>query len=116
ENSWGAFRKNPKAKNATAHLLFELNQPTLAKEHLDESFSNAPQVENILLLSSRMLRENKPFEAVFYLENGLKMFPGNPYLVNNLALVYVKVQKPKDAVSLLETHKADDAVISSNWI
>ncbi len=116
ENSWAAFRKNQKAKSATAHLLFELNQPTLAKEHLDESFSEAPQVDNILLLSSRMIRENKPFEAVFYLENGLRRFPGNPYLLNNLALLYVKIQKPDDALRLLDENKSSDPVLSSNLV
>ncbi|HSF56177.1 MAG TPA: hypothetical protein VLA71_20645, partial [Algoriphagus sp.] len=116
ENSWAAFRKNQKAKNATAQLLFEINQPTLAKEHLDESFSEVPQVDNILLLSSRMIRENKPFEAVFYLENGLKRFPGNPYLINNLALLYVKVQKPEEALQLLTENKNSDPVLTSNLI
>lgn len=116
ENSWAAFRKNQKAKNATAQLLFDLNQPTLAKEHLDESFSEVPQVDNILLLSSRMIRENKPFEAVFYLENGLKRFPGNPFLINNLALLYVKVQKPDEALQLLTDHKSSDGVLSANLI
>lgn len=116
ENSWAAFRKNQKAKNATAQLLFELNQPTLAKEHLDESFSEVPQVDNILLLSSRMMRENKPFEAVFYLENGLKRFPGNPYLINNLALLYVKVQKPEEALQLLTENQTSDPVLSANLI
>jgi hypothetical protein len=116
ENSWAAFRKNPKAKNATAHLLFELNQPTLAKDHLDESIAETPQVDNILLLSARKIRENKPFEAVFYLENGLKRFPGNPYLVNNLALLYVKVQKQKEAFSLLNEHQNSHPVLASNLI
>ncbi|OOG72770.1 hypothetical protein [Algoriphagus sp. A40] len=116
ENAWAAFRKNQKAKNATAQLLFELNQPTLAKEHLNQSFSEAPQVDDILLLSSRMIRENKPFEAVFYLENGLKRFPGNPYLINNLALLYVKVQKPEEALQLLSEHQTSDPVLSANLI
>ncbi|RIW12723.1 hypothetical protein D0X99_18170 [Algoriphagus lacus] len=116
ENSWTAFRRNPKAKNATAQLLFELNQPTLAKDHLDESLAEVPQVDNILLLSSRMIRENKPFEAVFYLENGLKRFPGNPYLVNNLALIYVKIQKPEDAFRLLTENQTAHPVLASNLI
>jgi hypothetical protein len=116
ENAWDTFRKNKKAKSLTAHLLFELNQPTLAKEHLDESFAEAPQVDNILLLSSRMILENKPFESVFYLENGLKRFPGNPHLVNNLALVYVKIQKHEEALRLLEENSASDPVLASNLI
>lgn len=116
ENSWATFRRNPKAKNATAHLLFDLNQPTLAKDHLDESIAEVPQVDNILLLSVRKIRENKPFEAVFYLENGLKRFPENPYLINNLALVYVKIQKQKEAQTLLSAHQAIHPVLASNLI
>ncbi|GAA0879932.1 hypothetical protein GCM10009119_29020 [Algoriphagus jejuensis] len=116
ENAWDTFRKNRKAKNTTSQLLLDLNQPTLAKEHLDESFAEAPQVDNILLLSARVIRENKPFEAVFYLENGLKKFPNNPYLANNLALLYVRVQKPEQALKLLEDYQETNPVLASNLI
>lgn len=116
ENSWAAFRKNQKAKNATAQLLFDLNQPTLAKQHLDQSFSESAQVDNIILHSSRMVRENKPFEAVYYLENGLRRFPDNPYLINNLALLYVKIQKTEEALTLLTSQEAADPVLASNLI
>lgn len=116
ENSWATFRKNQKAKNATAQLLFELNQPTLAKAHLDQSFSEAPQVDNILLHSAWMVRENKPLEAVFYLENGLKRFPENPFLLNNLALLYINLNKQEDAISLLSSTNSTDPTIASNRI
>lgn len=116
ENSWAAFRKNQKAKNATAHLLFDLNQPTLAKEHLDQSFTEAPQVDNIILQSTRMILENRPLEAVYYLENGLRRFPENPFLTNNLALVYVQIQKPDEALAILSGNQTNDPVLSSNLI
>jgi hypothetical protein len=116
ENAWASYRKNPKAKNATAHLLFDLKQPSLAKDHLNESFSEAPQVDNMLLLSSRMILENKPIEAIFYLENGLKRFPGNPLLVNNLALVYVSTNRSEDALELLSKNELNDPVLKANRI
>lgn len=115
ENSWDRYRYNPKAKNLTAHLLFQLNQPTLAKEHLEQSFAEAPQVDNILLVSERLQRENKLFEAIYYLENGLKRFPGNPQLVNNLALFYTLVQRYEEAALLLKDHATISEVTSSNW-
>lgn len=115
ENSWDRYRYNPKAKNLTAHLLFQLNQPTLAKEHLEQSFAEAPQVDNILLVSERLQRENKLFEAIYYLENGLKRFPGNPHLVNNLALFYTLVQRYEEAALLLKDHATAFEVTSSNW-
>ncbi len=116
ENSWDRYRYNPKAKNLTAHLLFQLNQPTLAKEHLEESFAQAPQVDNILLVSERLQRENKHFESIYYLENGLKLFPGNLYLLNNLALFYVLVQRYEDASLLLKSHAEKSPITMSNWI
>lgn len=115
ENSWDRYRYNPKAKNLTAHLLFQLNQPTLAKEHLEQSFAEAPQVDNILLVSERLQRETKLFEAVYYLENGLKRFPGNPYLVNNLALFYTLTQRYEDAALLLKEHAKASEITASNW-
>lgn len=116
ENSWFAYRKNPKAKNATAQLLFELNQPTLAKEHLEQSFAEAPQVDNILLLSERLNRENKIFEAIYYLENGLKTFPNHPQLTNNLAMYYVRTGQELKARTLLEFPVKEHPVTASNWM
>ena len=116
ENSWDRYRYNPKAKNLTAQLLFELNQPSLAKEHLEESFDLAPQVDNILLLSERLQRENKPFEAVFYLENGLKFFPNNSYLSQNLALLYTLVKKEETALALATEHSKDNPLATANWL
>jgi tetratricopeptide (TPR) repeat protein len=116
ENSWDRYRYNPKAKNLTAQLLFELNQPSLAKEHLEESFDLAPQVDNILLLAERLQRENKPFEAVFYLENGLKFFPNNSYLSQNLALLYTLVKKEEKALALAAEHSKDNPLATANWL
>jgi hypothetical protein len=116
ENSWDRYRYNPKAKNLTAQLLFELDQPSLAKEHLEESFDLAPQVDNILLLSERLQKENKPFEAVFYLENGLKFFPSNPYLSQNLALLYTLVKKDVEAQAIFADLSKNNPVAAANWL
>jgi hypothetical protein len=116
ENSWDRYRYNPKAKTLTAQLLFDLKQPTLAKEQLEESFAEAPQVDNILLICERLQRENKFFEAVYYLENGLKRFPNNPYLTQNLALLYTLVQRQEEALLLLKDSPKDSPSAASNWL
>ncbi len=116
ENSWDQYRYNPKAKNLTAQLFFELDQPSLAKEHLEESFDLAPQVDNILLLSERLQKENKPFEAVFYLENGLQFFPNNPYLSQNLALLYTLVKKDEKAQAIFASLSKNNQVAAANWL
>ncbi len=114
ENSWAKYRKNHKAKHLTAQLLFQLNQPTLAKQHLEESFAEYPQVDNIILLSNRLHQENKIFESIFYLENGLKVFPNDPHLTNNLALFYIKVNKPEEALQILEERSQNQEILASN--
>ena len=113
ENAWSRYRNNPKAKNTLAQLLFELNQPTLAKQHLEESFSEAPQVDNIILLADRLHRENKIFESIFYLETGLRYFPSNEQLKNNLALFFTKTNRTSDAMALLED--TEEKVSKSNF-
>lgn len=114
ENAWMRYRKNPKAKFLTAQLLIELKQPTLAKQHLEESFTEAPQVDNILLLSDRVHQENKVFEAIYYLEKGLTIFPDEPHLTNNLSLLYTKVNKSTEGLDLLAKADSDDLILSSN--
>lgn len=114
ENAWARYRNNPKAKHATAQLLFQLNQPTLAKQHLEESFAEAPQVDNILLISDRLHLENKIFESVYYLERGLRIFPNDSRLANNLALFYTKMNRAKDGLAILEQAEGNDPTLNSN--
>ena len=114
ENAWLRYRKNPKAKFLTAQLLLELKQPTLAKQHLEESFTEAPQVDNILLLSDRAHLENNVFEAIYYLEKGLEYFPNEPHMLNNLSLLYTKVNKTGEALELITHSGSSDPVLLSN--
>ena len=114
ENSWLQYRKNDKAKNAAAHIRFNLRQPQQGMDHLLESFNYAPNVPNILLLSSKAHEQDKIFDALFYLEKGLEYFPGNQYLTNNISLLYSKINRPKDAFSKLEGLSKDNIVAQSN--
>ncbi|MDR7129619.1 hypothetical protein J2X69_001964 [Algoriphagus sp. 4150] len=114
ENAWMRYRKNPKAKFLTAKLLLDLKQPTLAKQHMVESFSEAPQVDNILLLSDRLHQENDVFGAIYYLERGLSIFPNEPHLANNLSLLYVKANKSGDGLELMKTTQSVNQVLRSN--
>lgn len=116
ENSWMQYRRNQKAKNATAHLHFQLKEPTEAIEHLIESFDYAPSVPNILLLSATLHRQDKVFEALFYLEKGLEIFPDNLYLQNNLALLYSKLNRPQDALESLAKLPTSNEVTQANLL
>lgn len=102
ENSWARYRKNKKAKNASAHMKMAQNQPTLAMRELEESFDVSPSVNDIVFLSSVLHRQDKIFDAIFFLEKGLDIFPDNAYLQNNLALLQSKINQGEMAYELLE--------------
>ncbi|PSL03931.1 hypothetical protein [Cecembia rubra] len=116
ENSWLQYRKNFKAKNAAAHLRFQLGNANEAMEHLYQNFDYVPSVQNILLLSDKLHQQDKIFDAVFYLERGLEIFPENPFLLNNLALLYSKLNRPSDAYARLEKMKAEKVIGQSNLL
>lgn len=116
ENSWAQYLKNDRAKNTAAHLYLLDKQPSAAIRQLEESFDYAPNVPNILLLSSRLHQANRVLEAIFYLEKGLEYFPNNPYLKNNLALLYSKTNKGSDAIRLLYEFEESQEVALSNLI
>ncbi|WP_035072071.1 tetratricopeptide repeat protein [Anditalea andensis] len=108
ENSWARYRKNKKSKNASAHLKMVQNQPTLAIRELEESFELSPSVNDIIFLSSVLHRQDKIFDAIFFLEKGLDLFPENSYLKNNLALLQSKINQGEMAYELLNgiSHEA----------
>ncbi|TVP46135.1 MAG: hypothetical protein EA341_14305 [Mongoliibacter sp.] len=114
ENSWEQFRRNKKAKNAAAHLRFQLREPNLAMENLYEAFDAAPTIPNTLLLSSRLHQMDRVFDAVFYLEKALEIYPENPYLINNLALLYSKLNRPLDAIASMQSISDNHPVAEAN--
>ncbi|TFV97469.1 tetratricopeptide repeat protein [Algoriphagus kandeliae] len=116
ENAWFRCRNNPKAKNALAHLLLELKQPSLAKSHLEQSFSEAPQEDNIVLLADRYHQEQKLFQAISTLEQGLSFFPKSEAIRNNLALLYVKSNRTEEAKNLLEEAPISQLVSKNNLL
>lgn len=116
ENSWIEYFKNNRAKNTVAHIYLKERQPNEALRHLEESFDYAPNVPNILLLSSRLHQSNKILEAIFYLEKGLNYYPNDPKLLNNLALLYSKINKSKEAIEALSNIAESDQVNNANKI
>ena len=116
ENSWGLYRKNDKAKNAAAHLRFDLGQTTAGMDNLVESFDYAPNVPSILMLASRLHQQSKIPDALFYLKKGLEYFPENPMLLNNLGLLQSRINRGEDAVALLERAAPSSAAASANLV
>lgn len=116
ENSWELYRKNDKAKNAAAHLRFGLNQSSMGMENLTQSFDFVPNVPNILFLASKLFQQEKLPAAMFYLQEGLRFFPNNPFLINNLALLQSRAGKADDAISLLENMESRNVTAEANLL
>ncbi|AWW31626.1 hypothetical protein DN752_16670 [Echinicola strongylocentroti] len=101
ENSWIRYRKNGKAKVATALLYEDENQLTLAKQQMLEAFEWSPSVPEVILAANMAHKRNRYFDALFYLEKGLEIYPDNTLIKNNLALLYSKGNKAQKALELL---------------
>ncbi|MBI0401752.1 tetratricopeptide repeat protein [Cyclobacterium marinum] len=102
ENAFDRYRANDHALYALSNIYLDQNQPTLALKTLERSFEHNPQVKDILLLSRLLEKRSRTNEAVYCLEEGLKHYPGNPYLANNLALVYHGMNLPQKALTTLD--------------
>ncbi|MEX2594431.1 MAG: tetratricopeptide repeat protein [Anditalea sp.] len=116
ENSWERYRRNEKAINAVAHLAIAQNQPTSAINTLMRSFENNPSVNDILLLSSSLHKSGKSTEALFFLEKGLSLFPDNPFLLNNIAMLYSKNNRGEEAFNLLDQMESHPQVSIANKV
>ncbi|MCH7410998.1 hypothetical protein MM239_16445 [Belliella sp. DSM 111904] len=116
ENSWDQYHRNDRSKNMTAHLYFMENQPSLAFRHLEESFDFSPNVLNIILHANKLHQTNKVVEAIFYMERGLEIYPGNEFLTNNLALLYAKTNKTNDAIAILNSLNTPSSVTEANLL
>src|SRR5690606_15946067 len=97
-------------------LAFANNQPTSAINTLIRTFENTPTVNDILLLSSSLQKNGSNAEAQTVLERGLVIFPDNPYLVNNMALLYSKGGRGDEAFNLLDRIKDHTEVITANKV
>ena len=80
--------RNHKANYAVASMAMQQGNGAKAAEHLRQALLKQPQPYTYAKLSNLYLRENLFFEAMFALKDGVKTFPENGELLNNLALLY----------------------------
>lgn len=116
ENSFERYRHNPKTLNAVAHISFEQRQPTPGLNALTRSFDERPNVADIILLASKLHGSGKTSDALFYLQEGLKYFPENPYLLNNLAILNKQLNQATVALDLLERMPSETSIRDANLI
>ncbi|MBD8487718.1 hypothetical protein IFO69_03045 [Echinicola sp. CAU 1574] len=116
ENSWFRYRRNEKAMIATVNLYQQDKQPTAAKNIIQEAFEWQPSVHEILLAANLAHKQDKYFDALFYLEKGLELYPDNDFLQNNLALLHSKGNRSEAAFEVLAKIDQEKEVANSNII
>ncbi len=80
--------RNHKSNYAVASIAAQQGNGAKAAEHLRQALLKQPQPHTYAKLSNLYLRENLFFESMFTLKDGVKAFPENGELLNNLALLY----------------------------
>jgi tetratricopeptide (TPR) repeat protein len=80
--------RNHKSNYAVASMAMQQGNGVKAAEHLRQALLKQPQPYTYAKLSNLYLRENLFFESMFALKEGVKTFPENGELLNNLALLY----------------------------
>ncbi len=80
--------RNHKSNYAVASMAVQQGNGAKAAEHLRQALLKQPQPYTYAKLSNLYLRENLFFESMFALKDGVKTFPENGELLNNLALLY----------------------------
>ncbi|EIM78441.1 hypothetical protein A3SI_02668 [Nitritalea halalkaliphila LW7] len=101
EEAWNAYRQHPFAILASATLRRQLESPRSYADLLANSFDFAPSPEAILLLAAHKQAQGNVLEGLFYLEQGVELFPEEAALRIHTASVYVQLGEPLQAAKLV---------------
>ena len=102
--------KNHRSNYALGALARTQNDPALTIFYFNEAVQKNPTPQAYVNLGSAFLETNQFFEAVFAFRQGLKEFPQNAYLQNNLALTFGRTSVLDSALYYLQRAEANDAV------
>ncbi|MCG8311291.1 MAG: hypothetical protein MI975_28140 [Cytophagales bacterium] len=81
-----------RANYAMATLEKRAGKSSEELKYLQQAVGKNPTEFAFVNLASKYLEQKRYFEAVFTLQDGLKMFPENGILLNNLGLIYLEMQ------------------------
>ncbi|MGY6557722.1 MAG: hypothetical protein ACXIT9_00400 [Nitritalea sp.] len=107
EEAWNAYRQHPFAILASATLRRQLESPRSYEDLLLNSFDFAPSPEAILLLAAHKQAQGNVLEGLFYLEQGVALFPEIGPLRIHTASIYAQLGEPIQAAKLIEAADAD---------
>ena len=93
--------KNHRSNYALAWLANERNDDLMAVLHYKDAIQKRPTPHAYVNLSNVYLDENRVFEALFILSDGLKAFPNSAEIRNNIGIVLGRVKEPDSALAML---------------
>jgi predicted Zn-dependent protease len=93
----GYENRNHKSNYALASIAIAQDNPAKAAEYLRKSLEKKPSAYAYAKLSQLYLQEELFFEALFALQRGIRTFPKEGELHNNLALLYARSGIPDSA-------------------
>jgi tetratricopeptide (TPR) repeat protein len=94
--------QNHKSNYALASLALRLNDENAAAFYFRQALTKNPSVQAYIGLSGLLIRESLFFDAVYSLQEGIRKFPDNGELLNNLGVLYAKTNVADSAYYYLE--------------
>jgi predicted Zn-dependent protease len=116
-NAVGYDFPNPRANYSIASLAHTLGDNTTSMGYYENALVRNPNPECFAGLANAYMEEGDYFKAVFKLQDGLKVFPENGYLLNNLGMAYSKTSVTDSTFYYLNKAAktlSDDAIPHSN--
>lgn len=96
---------------------YQLGYAALRRNHMEQAlyrFHQAslrfPSPQSFINYSGALANSGESTPSLVNLQDGLRLFPGNDYLQNNLGLAYAELGRTEEAAGLLE-----EAAFKSNW-
>ena len=106
------FRYNHRANYALGIREWDKFRRREAIIHFLESVQKNPSPQAYLALSELYSQDNRYFDALFAIQDGLARFPGDGRLLNNLGLHYLNINSADSAYFYLE--KATEKKVANN--
>lgn len=89
--------QNQRCNYSLANFYEQRDDKTNAFKYYENSLNKKPSVFAYASLSNFYIKNNQLFPAIFMLQDGLKDYPKNPQLLNNLGYLYTRFNTPDSA-------------------
>ncbi|GGH52920.1 hypothetical protein GCM10007423_57860 [Dyadobacter endophyticus] len=111
--------QNHKSNYALASIALKQGDRNAAAYYFRQALLKNPSPEAYAGLSGILVQENLFFDAVYSLQEGLRRFPANGELLNNLGMLYSQTNVADSAyyyLDLAETHAARPEIPATNLL